>query len=74
MGGTHGVDVDGSTLVVWQLYDCYFGDGEAAAGGLNGVEDIAEGFGLLNCGGPFEGIDDCAFSDATTICRVVLRD
>lgn len=50
----------------WSSWDCFFSDSETA-GSSNQRFDTAPGFGLLNVAGG-------SYSDATTICRVMLID
>lgn len=76
--GLKGVDGATTNVVSWQLYDCVFTDGETPGFALNHVIDAREGFALLNCtdaASPPPGAPSlCGFSDATTVCRVVIAD
>ena len=59
------------TNTVWKFYDCIFTDAESGSGD-NTVFDLEPGFALLNCEnvGPL----GCTYSDADTVCRLVMRD
>jgi hypothetical protein len=62
------VGLDGANGVQeFSSWDCYLGDAETYTGVQNGRADATVGWGLLNCAG-------CAYSDLTTICRVVIDD
>jgi hypothetical protein len=60
--------VDGDNVVQeWANWDCLFTDAETRTTNSNGRSDAGPGFGLLNVLGG-------SYSDATTICRVIIED
>ncbi|MCF8462203.1 MAG: hypothetical protein K9G46_15885 [Flavobacteriales bacterium] len=60
-----GIDNNGGANE-WTPWDCFFTDAETTGAG-NARSDNAVGFGLLNVSGG-------SYSDATTTCRIVIRD
>ena len=66
VGSIAGLDDDDLTQEI-ALFDFYFTDAETSQGVSNQRADSNPGFGLLNCAG-------CAYSDSTTLCRVVISD
>jgi hypothetical protein len=68
-----GVDGPPGLTDYWPLYDCYFSDAETGSVSAdNTLQDQAAGFSLLNRKN--SGVDPGSFDDATTICRLVVRD
>ncbi|MBX7100230.1 MAG: hypothetical protein K1X89_21115 [Myxococcaceae bacterium] len=66
--GTETVGYDGdSALQEMPVWDCYLTDAETTTDTNNGRADNGFGLGFLNCRG-------CTYSDATTTCRLILRD
>lgn len=66
--GAEPIGTDGdSVLHEFSVWDCYLGDAETSTDTNNGRTDNGAGLGLLNCRG-------CTYSDATTVCRLILRD